>query len=70
MTALARRPWWKKKRWAAAGLLWLAATYAASLGPAVYAVNRGWLPRQCYPAYRPLWAAADRVPALYRGLSR
>ena len=29
MTAPARRPWWKRKRWAAAGLLWL-------LMPAVY----------------------------------
>ena len=42
-TVLARRPWWKKKRWAAALVLWLLVAYPLSVGPAGYANARGWL---------------------------
>ena len=38
-----KRPRWRKKRWIAAGLLWLAVCYPLSIGPAVYAFNRGWM---------------------------
>lgn len=44
MTAAPHRPWWRKKRWLAAGLLWLVLAYPLGRGPAAYAVVRGWLP--------------------------
>lgn len=43
MTASARRRWWKKKRWRVVLALWVAVAYPASLGPANYALGRGWL---------------------------
>ena len=50
MTLPARRPWWKKKRWATALALWfVVAGYPVSLGPQVYAVRRGWLPQAVVP---------------------
>jgi len=42
------RRWWRKKRWWAAGVLWFATLWAASAGPAGWAVNRGWLPPGVY----------------------
>lgn len=56
-----RRPWWRKKRWVAAGLLWLPIAYALSYGPASYAVGRGWLGGGVRAAYAPLVAAADAL---------
>jgi hypothetical protein len=56
-----RRPWWKKKRWGAALLLWLVAAYPLSGVAFCYAVGRGWVPEraQASPAivlaYQPLW---------------
>lgn len=43
----ARRPWRERKRWWAAAL-WLAVAYPASVGPAVYAVNRRWVSPGAY----------------------
>jgi hypothetical protein len=51
-----RRPWWKKKRWAAALVLWLLVAYPLSAGPAVYAVARWWLPGQALAVYSPIFA--------------
>ncbi len=39
----ARRPWWKKKRWVAAMALWVVVAYLLSVGPARYALARGWI---------------------------
>lgn len=44
MTDPTSRPWWKKRRWAAATALWLAVTYPLSFGPIGYCHVRGWLP--------------------------
>ena len=38
-----KQPWWRKKRWWAAGLIWLVVAYAVGYGPLVYAVSRQWL---------------------------
>ena len=38
-----KRPWWRKKRWWAATLLWLAVGYPLLLGPLTYAHFRGWV---------------------------
>jgi hypothetical protein len=64
VTSHARRPWWKKKRWAAALALWLVlpAAYLAGPGPAAYLVGRGWVAASTHqefftPAYVVLfWA--------------
>lgn len=58
------RPWWRKKRWAAALLLWAGAAYSAMAGPAVYAVARAWLPSAFHEvAYTPLWAVIEDTAA-------
>ena len=44
MAALPRKPWWKRKRWIAAILLWVVLAYPLSLWPVAYGVGRGWLP--------------------------
>ena len=62
-----KRPWWRKKRWWAVGLLWLSlpAIYAVSVGPAYYAVVRGWLREGDHErAYRPLHRACASSPTL------
>ena len=51
MTSPSVRPWWKKKRSAAALALWLAVAYPLSVGPALYAAIRGWVPFGVYDAY-------------------
>ncbi|MBA3312480.1 MAG: hypothetical protein M3552_09545 [Planctomycetota bacterium] len=43
-TTAPQRPFWKRKRWIAAAVLWLVFAYPVSVGPAVYANGRGWLP--------------------------
>lgn len=59
-----RKPWWKRKRWIAAIALWLAlpVLYPFSVGPAEYAVQRGWVYSSVVaPYYRPLrWAMRGR----------
>ena len=44
MSSPARRPWWKKKRWAVVALLVVIAGYPACVAPFFYAVGRGWVP--------------------------
>lgn len=54
-----KRPWWRQKRWWAAGALSLVVAYPVSAGPAEYCAMRDWLPRPVYStAYRPVlgWA--------------
>lgn len=41
---VARRPWWRKKRWAAALPLLVVAGYPACVAPVFYGVGRGWVP--------------------------
>lgn len=58
-----KRRWYRKKRWWAAGLLWLALPqlYVLSAGPLMYVNARGWWE---FPMdyCDPLWAAADYFP--------
>ncbi len=44
MTSPPRKPFWKRKRWIAAAVLWLVVAYPLSLGPVVHAEVRGWVP--------------------------
>src|SRR5688572_25359372 len=57
-----RRPRWRRKRWLAAGLLWLAVGYPASYGPVAYAVCRDWILGAAYAPDRPIDRLLD--PAL------
>lgn len=60
-----KRRWWHKKRWLAAGLLWLAFGYMLSEGPTTYAVSRGWISLAAVrPLYGPLDLIRDHVPSL------
>ena len=43
MTGAPRKPFWKRKRWIAAAVLWLMVAYPLSTGPAAYAIERGWI---------------------------
>lgn len=56
MTAPARRPWWKRKRWAAAGLLWLVVSYVCGFAAVGFADGRGWVPRSSYPVFTAAYA--------------
>ena len=51
MNRPARRPWWKRKRWVAAGLLWLLLAYPLSVGLLAYADGRGWVRRSLVEPY-------------------
>ncbi len=42
------RTWWKKKRWAAVLLLWLAVAYPFAVGPVRYALGRHWISYRFY----------------------
>lgn len=54
------RRWWTKKRWLAAIALWMLIAYPSSVGPAHYAVGRGWLPLWFLKVYSPLvWLQPD-----------
>lgn len=56
------RPWWRKKRYAAALALWLIAAYPLSLWPIAYLVGRGWLPVTIVKAvYAPITIVADAL---------
>ena len=51
-----RRRWWRRKRAWAAVLLWLAASYPLSLGPALYSLYRGWVSPETFDAaYWPMF---------------
>lgn len=41
-------PFWKRKRWIAAAVLWLVFSYFAALGPIVYSRARGWISKGAY----------------------
>ena len=57
-----RRPRWRKKRWWAAGLLWLAVAYPLSHGPVVYAARLHLLSQAAADAYgRPIERLLPRV---------
>ena len=56
LTAPARRPWWKRKRYAATSVVLLVLAYPASVGPFDYAANRGWLPTAVLTAGDPFYA--------------
>ena len=56
MTFPSDRPWWRKKRWAAALAVWMALAYPLSVGPFDYAANRRWLPPALEAAGDPLYA--------------
>lgn len=61
------RPFYKRKRWIAAGVLWLVvpAAYLGSFGPAAYCVGRGWMGHYRFEdIYRPLTKASKRVGLL------
>lgn len=59
-----KRRWYRKKRWWAAALLWLALSYPACRGPVAYAAARGWFSRSAADAfYVPL---DRRFPAAVR----
>lgn len=49
----------RRKRWVAAGLLWLLLTYPASLGPACYGFGRGWLPASSNATLEAVYAPLD-----------
>ena len=67
-----RRLWWRRKRWALAFALWLLVLpflYFLSGGPALYAIQRGWLSEDtatafyvpCQPVFRRWPALADLI---------
>ena len=68
MEADPRRPWWRKKRWIAAALLWLAALYPLNFGMLAYLAGREHLSDAAAEAtmvvYLPLIRAAEEVPAI------
>ena len=52
-----RKPWWKRKRWRLALVVWLAlpALYVAGYGPAMYCSGRGWVSdEEADAAYAPM----------------
>lgn len=53
--------WWRKKRWRAAGLLWLFIVYPASQAPLQYAHGRGWVGHRLLRAYSWPLATAQRL---------
>ena len=67
-----RRPWWRKKRWIAAGLVLALVGYVVSYGPAnwfVWTYRDPWVARAVEVAYWPLDMLAQHGPAgIARGL--
>ena len=49
-----KRPRWRKKRWWAAGLLWLAVAWLLGSGPVGYAVSRRWIPGEAFDLFTPV----------------
>lgn len=61
------RPWWKKKRWLAAAILWLALpiVYVFACGGAAYALGRDWISNRVYAdSIDPAWKALSCTPWL------
>jgi hypothetical protein len=58
------RPWWKRKRWWAAGLLWLLVMYPLSIRPVAYLEARFGLPQGFWLPYVPLLAGQEQSPEL------
>lgn len=57
-----RGPWWRKKRWWAAAVLWIIAAYPLSFGPVFYARGAGWISQEATAAYyRPYALTTDLV---------
>jgi hypothetical protein len=54
MTDAPRKPFWKRKHWIAAAVLWLVLAYPLSAGPAACALGRGWIANSAYHFYSPL----------------
>jgi hypothetical protein len=67
MTDAPRKPFWKRKRWIAATMLWLALMYPASLGPVIYVGSRWSMPQGSaellQQVYAPLDWLYDRLPS-------
>lgn len=68
-----RKPFWKRKRWIAAALLWLVVFYPLSMGPFMYAFYMDWVPDAAMPAvqivYGPLAKLQQRWPAFDEALN-
>jgi len=65
VTSPARRPWYRKKRWAAAVAAWLVLIYPLSLGPAKYLLFRDFTPALPFASiFRAVYAPLE---ALVRG---
>jgi hypothetical protein len=56
MSELHRKPFWKRKRWIAAAVLWPVILYPLSEGPVFYCTLRDWLPSQASYIYMPRYA--------------
>jgi hypothetical protein len=62
MTDAPRKPFWKRKRWIAAAVLWLAVAYPLGMGPTCYICGRGWVPVSAFhTAYAPLIGLLWRI---------
>jgi hypothetical protein len=68
MTDAPRKPFWKRKRWIAAAVLWLVIAYPLGLSAIAYLDGWGWLPSSWYPtiqtAYAPLFSEGRVRPTL------
>lgn len=60
-----RKPFWKRKRWIAIAVVWLAIVYPASLGPLDYLAAKQQLPAIVAIVYRPLLAVLDTLPGCH-----
>lgn len=59
------KPFWKRKRWIAAAIVWLAIVYPASLGPLDYLAAKQQLPAIVAFLYRPLLAILETKPGCH-----
>lgn len=51
MQQAARKPFWKKKRWITAAVLWLVLlSFPVAPAPFAYVYGRGWLPPEVFDA--------------------
>jgi hypothetical protein len=59
-----KRPWWRKKRWAAAMLLWLFAVtiiYPLSNGPYDYCLGRQWISASTWERCRVIYVPVEKA---------
>jgi len=67
MTTSSRKPFWKRKRWLVATVLWLIVLYPLSMGPFMYPFYMDWVPdkamRVVQVVYGPLGELSQRWPA-------